>query len=230
MNTNKILKDAPKKNGQGYVVFEEKESVEKALEMNNTPVPNSHGLMFRVDRAKPTLDSARSVFVGNLPYKACEMTVRDHFKTGCGFEDDVIENVRVVRDPATQKCKGFGYVLLKDKSYIPYALDMHESKYKNKEIRVQVCGKRFKGRKGVAKEQPVETSGAFRRVLKNAAKKSTTRSLAGKEKKKRGVKKVGAHKSGNTGISKRQASEPSKGKRVKKIQKRMEKGMGKAKK
>ncbi len=230
VNTNKVLSDVPKKTGQGYVVFEEKESVDKALEMNNTPVPNSNGLLFRVDRAMPTHDSSRSVFVGNLPYKACEMSLRDHFKKGCGFEDDVIENVRIVRDPETQKCKGFGYVLLKDKSYIPYSLDMHESQYKNRDIRVQVCGKRFKGRKGAAKEEPDDTTnGALRRVLKKA-KKTTKQSLATagqKEKKKRGIKKTGPKKAG---ISKRAASEKKLDKRVKKIQKRVQKGMGKTKK
>lgn len=230
VNTNKILPDAPKKTGQGYVIFENQESVEKALKMNNTSIPNSKGLLFRVDHAKPTLDSSRSVFVGNLPYKADEMSVREHFKNGCGFGDDVIENVRIVRDSATQKCKGFGYVLLKDKSYLAYALEMHESQYKNKEMRVQVCGKRFKGRKGAAKEETRDTSGALQRVLKKA-KKNVTPTLSGdKERKKRGVKKVGAKKSGNSGMSKRAASEKKFGKRVKKIQKRLQKGMGKTKK
>jgi nucleolar protein 12 len=229
VNTKSILTDAPKKTAQGYVVFEVIESVEKALEMNNTQVPGTNGFLFRVDRAKPTHDSSRTVFIGNLPYKACEMTVRNHFNKGCGFEDDVIENVRIVRDPETHKCKGFGYVLLKDKSYVPYALDMHDSQYKNKDMRVQVCGKRFKGRKGAPKEQPTDASGAMRRVKKKVEKYKA--SMAGiKEKKKRGVKKTGPKKAGKSGISKRAASEKKIDKRVKKIQKRVQKGMGKTKK
>jgi len=230
VNTNKLM-DAPKKTGQGYVVFEEKESVEKALAMNSTPVPDSKGLLFRVDRATPTLDSTRSVFVGNLPYKADEMSVREHFKSGCGFEDDVIENVRLIRDTSTMQCKGFGYVLLKDKSYVPYALEMHDSKYKNKDMRVLVCGKRFKGRKG-AKKEGEEVSGGLGRLMKKPKKTAASTELlvGNKEKKKRGVKKVGVKKAGITGISKRAASEKKLDKRVKKIQKRMDKGMGKTKK
>lgn len=231
VNTDKLLSDAPKKNAQGYVVFEEASSVEKALEMNNTPVPESkNGLMFRVDRAKPTHDSTRSVFVGNLPYKTEEISLREHFKNGCGFDDDVIENVRIIRDSETSQCKGFGYILLKDKSYVPYVLDMHESTYKKKEIRVMVCGKRFKGRRGVKKEKK-EADGAMKRI-KERYKKTTAESLAaGKEKRKRGIKKVGPKKAGGqAGISKRAASEKKLDKRVKKIKKRLDKGMGKSKK
>jgi nucleolar protein 12 len=230
VNTSKLLADAPKKNAQGYVVFEEVESVDKALEMNNTPVPGSDGLMFRVDAANPTHDSTRSVFVGNLPYKTDEMSLRDHFKSGCGFEDDVIENVRVIRDSETSQCKGFGYILLKDKSYLPYVLDMHESTYKKKELRVMVCGKRFKGRRGAKKEKK-EVDGAMKRI-KDKYKKTTAESLAGnKEKRKRGTKKVGARKAtGQAGISKRAATDKKVDKRVKKIQKRLTTGMGKGKK
>jgi nucleolar protein 12 len=204
-------------------------SVEKALKMNNTPIPGSNGLIFRVDKVTPTYDSARSVFVGNLPYKTEEMSLRTHFKNGCGFEDDVIENVRIIRDPETFQCKGFGYVLLKDKSYVPYALEMHGSEYMKKEIRVLVCGKRFKGNKG-AKKQDNEVSGALRRVLKKAKKTTAESLLESKQKKKRGTKKVGAKKAGKVGISKRAATEKKLDKRVKKIQKRVQKGMGKVKK
>lgn len=229
VNTKKILEDTPKKTSQGYVVFEEADSVENALKMNNTPIPGADGLLFRVDRATPSHDSTRSVFIGNLPYKTDEMTLRSHFKNGCGFEDDVIENVRVVRDPETLQCKGFGYLLLKDKSYVPYALEMHGSEYMKKDIRVLVCGKRFKNKKGASK-QDNEVSGALRRVMKKAKKSTVESLLEGKEKKKRGTKKVGAKKAGKPGISKRAASEKKLDKRVKKIQKRIQHGMGKAKK
>mmetsp|Transcript_15707 Transcript_15707/g.29624 ORF Transcript_15707/g.29624 Transcript_15707/m.29624 type:complete len:388 (+) Transcript_15707:189-1352(+) len=229
VNTKRILEDAPKQTAQGYVVFESIDAVDKALKMNNTPIPDANGLLFRVDRATPTHDSTRSVFVGNLPYKTDEMTLRTHFKSGCGFEDDVIENVRIIRDPETFQCKGFGYVLLKDKSYVQYALEMNGSEYMKKEIRVLVCGKRFKGNKG-AKKQDNEVSGALRRVLKKAKKTTAESLLDSKQKKKRGTKKVGANKAGKAGISKRAATEKKLDKRVKKIQKRVQKGMGKVKK
>mmetsp|Transcript_295 Transcript_295/g.344 ORF Transcript_295/g.344 Transcript_295/m.344 type:complete len:162 (+) Transcript_295:837-1322(+) len=158
------------------------------------------------------------------------MSLREHFKSGCGFESDVIKNVRIVRDSETMQCKGFGYVLMKDKSYVPYALEMHETEYKKREIRVMVCGKRFKGRKGGKKAG--EKINPYKRRKETEAKKTQSAIDNGvrKIKKKRGVKKTGAHKaSGKTGISKRAASEKKVNKRVKQIQKRLQKGMGKSK-
>lgn len=197
--------------------------------MNNTAVPGSNDLLLRVDRAKPTHDASRSVFVGGLPYKTDENSLREHFKNGCGFENDVIENVRIVRDSETAQCKGIGYILLKDKTYVPYALEMNESEYKKKKLRVMVCGKRTKGKKGVKKDKK-ELNGALKRIMEKR-KKTTAESLKGtKDKKKRGSKKAGAKKAAQPGISKRAASEKKLDKRVKKIQKRLKTGMGKTKK
>ena len=241
VNTKKFLEDSPKNTAQGYVVFEKVESVEKALKKNNEEIPNSNGLILRVDRSKPTLDSSRSVFIGNLPYKASEMTLRSHFCVGCGWgvNDDIVEGMRIVRDKETMQCKGFGYLLLKDKSYVPQALDMHESEYMKRKIRVLVCGKRFKNRQGAPKEgKTAAITGAQRRVKKAALDKSEKLSkktndllIGKKDKKKRGMKKkTPVKKSGNAGISKRAASEKKLDKRAKKIQKRIQKGMGKSKK
>jgi nucleolar protein 12 len=235
-NTGKILQDNPKKTSQGYVVFEDKASVETALQMNNTVHEKSNGLILRVDRCKPTIDSTRSVFVGNLKYGADEMSLRKHFENGCGFESDVIENVRIIRDAETMKCKGFGYILFKDKSYIPYALEMHDSIYMKKELRVLVCGKRFKGKRGAQKEKTangttVHVHPAEQRLMKKS-KLTAEDILKSKEdkKKKRGVKKTGAKQAMKSGISKRAAVGKKMDKRLKKIEKRISKGMGKAKK
>ena len=229
-NTNQLLENSAKKTVQGYVVFKEKDAVQEALKMNNKIV---EGLRIRVDSGEPTMDSTRSVFVGNLPYAASETSLRRHFCKGCGWDEDdnSVEGVRIVRDPTTMQCKGIGYVLLKDKSLVPEALEMHESKYMKRDIRVTVCGKRFKGRKGAPKElkRTRELIGAERRVTK----KNTTKNdilYAPKEKKKRGNKKIGVVKATNKGISKRAASTKKVEKRVKQIQKRMTKGMGKNKK
>jgi len=159
VNTNKLLADAPKKTAQGYVVLETAESVQAALRLDNTLLPGcTDGLRLRIDHATPTIDSTRSVFVGNLKYGADETTLRNHFITGCGWDasedddmKDVVVAVRLIRDKETMQCKGFGYVLLKDKSYVSQALKMmHDSEYMNRTIRVMVCGKRFKGKRGVA--------------------------------------------------------------------------------
>jgi len=233
VNTKQFLPNAPKNTIQGYVVYENIESVQTAIQYNNQPLPNSN-LILRIDTAKPTMDSTRSVFVGNLPYKAKESTLREHFMKGCDItEENAIEGVRIVRDKETSECKGFGYVLFVDKSYVPDALKMHGSTYMKKELRVLVCGKRFKGRKGAPKEERIINNGAHKRIV-NAGLSSTKKLVLGvKDKKKRGIKKIGVNKAaGNntSGISKRSKSDKKLKLRVKKIEKRLTKGMGKTKK
>uniref|UniRef100_A0A7S2RD22 RRM domain-containing protein n=1 Tax=Eucampia antarctica TaxID=49252 RepID=A0A7S2RD22_9STRA len=259
VNTNKMQKSM-KKTAQGYVVFESEASIPAALELNGKSIEGTE-LFLRVDRAKATVDSSRSVFVGNLPYRTDESTLRKHFVTGCVLEEDDIENVRIVRDSETMQCRGFGYVLLKGKHLIPEMLNMNDTEYMKKSIRVQICGKRFKGKKGKGPKKKDELIGAAKRHAENFNKEATKKqklsppkvnnSKTGKDKvdsnktgkdkvnsiktskdnaKKRGIKKLTPHKAGPSGISKRKASAKKVEKRVKKIQKRMDKGMGKTKK
>ena len=222
-------------------MFVSKDSVEEALKLNNTTVGNE-GLRLRVDHAAPTQDASRSVFVGNLPFAADETTLRKHFCDGCGCDEADVEGVRIIRDKETMQCKGFGYVLFRDATMVAVALrKMHESKYMKRDLRVTVCGKRFKGRRGEAKEESkrrsfegkrssAATEGAIKRILgkkptkadEKASKKK--RRARGETKKGKGTK-IGAK---SAGLSKRAAAEAKVGKRMKKIQKRVSKGMGKA--
>ncbi len=259
--------DTSKKNTiHGYVVFEEAASVAKALLLNNTLLPDTQ-IRIRVDSASPTLDPSRSVFVGNLPYHADETSLQKHFVEGCDFTSpEDVEGVRIVRDPTTFACKGFGYVLFKTKAMSATALSkMHESVYMKRTLRVMVCGKRFKGRRGQAKtaneEMPAKSTpnkpksrqpppsqdkekaavstsastpiAALRRILRKEQQHKDTNSKTNKRKRgttpgtsSSGKKNVTAKKSG---VSKRAVAEAKTGKRVKKIQKRINKGMGKGK-
>lgn len=224
-NTKLINADA-KSSVLGYVVFADKESVERALQLNNTEIgdPSSkQKRRMRVDTAKPSTDAGRSVFVGNLPYGANEDSLQEHFCHGCDLTINDVEGVRVVRDPSTFQCRGFGYVLFRDRSIVAEALRrMHGSTYMGRELRVQVCGKRTKGRRGEAapakKEQPPSV-GALKRLLTKQATESPKKRRARAEKKPKARK---------AGVSKRAALEAKTEKRVKKIQKRITKGMGKA--
>lgn len=244
VNTKQVdYENAVKDTVQGYVVFKEEDSVAKALELNNKLVVS--GRRIRVDRASPSVEPSRSVFCGNLPYGADEETLQDHFVKGCDFDDGDVEGVRIIRDKETYRCKGFGYVLLKEKSLVPTALKLHESIYMKKPIRVLVCGKRFKNKKGnddgaskkriipteitgtVSAPKEEVTVGAFRRILAKQSKEASTIN-----KRKRGEKKKTsvAKKGGPVGVSKRAVLEKKVDKRVKKIQKRISKGMGKTRK
>lgn len=239
-NTNKLDTTA-KLTAQGYVVFSSKDSVEEALKLNNTTV-GSEGLFLRVDHAKPTQDASRSVFVGNLPYQADETTLHKHFCRGCACDEEEVEGVRIIRDKETMQCKGFGYVLFRDTSMVAVALrKMHESKYMKRDLRVTVCGKRFKGRKGEAKEDSKRRSfegkrseasseGAIKRILGKKPSKADEKASSKKRRARGETNKGKGTKSGakGAGLSKRAASEAKAGKRLKKIQKRVSKGMGKA--
>ena len=239
-NTNKI-DTSSKKAAQGYVVFVSKDSVEEALKLNNTTI-GSEGLLLRVDHATPTQDASRSVFVGNLPYQADETTLHKHFCKGCGCEDEEVEGVRIIRDKETMQCKGFGYVLFRDQSMVAVALrKMHESKYMKRDLRVTVCGKRFKGRKGQAKDDSKGRSfegkrsgaaaeGAIKRILGKKPSKADEKASS-KKRRARGETNKGMGAKGgakSAGVSKRAAKHGKADKRMKKIQKRITKGMGKA--
>lgn len=239
-NTNKLDATA-KSTAQGYVVFASKESVPNALKLNNTTV--GEGLFLRVDHATPTMDASRSVFVGNLPYQADESTLHKHFCDGCGCDDEDVEGVRIIRDKETMQCKGFGYVLFRDQSMVTVALrKMHESKYMKRPLRVTVCGKRFKGRRGEAKNDDgkrrsfegkrssAQAEGAIKRILGKKPSKKDEK-VSSKKRRARGETRKGkgaAKGAKSAGLSKRAAAEAKADKRMKKIQKRVSKGMGKA--
>jgi nucleolar protein 12 len=219
---------------QGYVVFKNLDTVAKALELNNKLV--FEDMRIRVDRDTPTVDPSRSVFVGNLPYGTKESTLQDHFQQGCLFEDGDVVGVRIVRDKETFQCKGFGYVLFSEKSLVPAALKLHQSTYMKKSIRVMVCGKRLKGKKGdtrpkyKAKPETGEqktTVGAFRRIIGKQQKEAsvTHKRKRGGEKNKNGP----GTKAAAGGLSKRAALDKKVDMKVKKLEKRASKGMGKNK-
>jgi nucleolar protein 12 len=259
-NTGKVSIDGTsKRSAQGYVVFESIESVDVALSMNNMSYEN-HTL--RVDGADPTVDPSRSVFVGNLPYGADEETLREHFGRILTNGEDLnegegcaISGVRIVRDGDTQKCKGFGYVTLRDGTLISSAMRAHGTTYMKRELRVMICGKRFKGKRGGGGDGSYsERKSMGRRSFegRRATTKGGTSSSTGGEQssKKRKIsvddsiadggatrrrrarsEKRTVYNSGTkpSGLSKRAASAQKANKRVKKLQNRVVKGMGKKK-
>lgn len=267
VNTNKINTDA-RSTSQGYVVFEKSSSIEAALKLNNKVVPRfSAGdgtspktaqLRMRVDTSNPTNDHTRSIFIGNLPYATDEESLRIHVETSCGFESSdatpAVEGVRVVRDAETQQCKGFSYVLLRDRGLVTEAIrGLTGTVYQKRELRVQVCGKRTKATRGVTGDKKPKgsgfegrranlesyTSGAQRRMLgklktggvvgSKATKAPTRKRRTPSEKSDALNKNIGVKRAPD-GVSRRQASEAKLNKRVKKLQKRVDKGMGKTKK
>ena len=232
-NLGKMLEADGRKCAQGYVVFASLDSVEKALEMNNT---EHGGFTLRVDHASPTNDASRSVFVGNLPYAAEEETLRSHFETYLSRFDvnerdgSAVSGVRIIRDKDTQQCKGIGYIILRDATLVSLALGLHESKYMRRELRVQVCGKRYKKSTNNAAKKKRAFEG-LRATAGRSSKKTKPDEKGGnvRNAKRRRSRSDKSTAPGKAGISKRAAAEQKVNKRVKKLQKRATKGMGKKK-
>lgn len=142
----KILNDS-KDNCNAYVTFAEQASVAKALALNGATFML---MKIRVDHENPVVDPKRSVFVGNVGFNVSDEKVRKFFakRLKSDEEPNPVENVRIVRDRASGVGKGFGYVLLKNAMLAGKALSLHETNLDSRPIRVQVCGKRFKNKKG----------------------------------------------------------------------------------
>ncbi|GMF38703.1 unnamed protein product [Phytophthora lilii] len=149
----KILTTA-KDNCNAYVTFVEKSSVEAALKLNGTTLVEKK---IRVDRCDPVIDARRSVFIGNVPLKCTDEQMLQFFAKRLRTEEepDPIENVRLIRDRESGLGKGFGYLLLKTPALVAQTLALRDLKMETRELRVQVCGKRFKNNRGeeTAKEK-----------------------------------------------------------------------------
>ncbi|XP_036684130.1 RNA-binding protein 34 isoform X1 [Balaenoptera musculus] len=121
------------KNINAYVVFKDESAATKALERNGAQIAD--GFRVRVDLASETSSrDKRSVFVGNLPYKAEESAVEKHF-LDCGNT----VAVRVVRDPDTGASRGFGYVLFENTDAVHLALKLNNSELMGRKLRVMRC-------------------------------------------------------------------------------------------
>ncbi|KAM5235040.1 RNA-binding protein 34 [Ctenodactylus gundi] len=118
------------KNINAYVVFKDESAATKALKSNGAQI--AAGFRIRVDLASETSTrDKRSVFVGNLPYKAEESAVEEHF-LDCGQ----IVAVRIVRDPVTGAGRGFGYVLFENTDAVHLALKLNNSELMGRKLRV----------------------------------------------------------------------------------------------
>ncbi|EQC37063.1 hypothetical protein SDRG_05290 [Saprolegnia diclina VS20] len=143
---NKKLFVEGRDNCNAYVVFASEDSIAAALALNGAEF---HEKKIRVDRKVLTTDPKRTVFVGNMAFAATEDEIRNHFESNLEKDDEdegsaLVESVRIIRDKDTHLGKGFGYVLLKDVTTAAKALKLDGSKIGKRELRVSVCGKRFK--------------------------------------------------------------------------------------
>lgn len=114
-----------------YVVFEDAQSCQNALEANGQIFRDNH---IRVDTvsAEKEHDQKKAIFVGNIPFDAKDEDLWKVF-ADCGE----IESVRLVRDGLTGMGKGYGYVNFKSNDSVELALEMTDVKIKKRELRIK---------------------------------------------------------------------------------------------
>ena len=136
----------------GYLVFVEKESADKAAQQENGKL--FLGKHIRVDVAdnKKRLANQLTVFVGNLPYDVEDEILWDHFEK-CGK----ITAVRVVRDKEFNIGKGFGYVSFEKQNDVHNALKMNESECAGRKLRVTKAMRQKKKNPQISRSQVIKS-------------------------------------------------------------------------
>ncbi|KAL4138326.1 hypothetical protein PRIC2_001832 [Phytophthora ramorum] len=144
---NKKILTTAKDNCNAYVTFADESSVEAALKLSGSMLVQKK---IRVDRSDPVIDARRSVFIGNVPFKCTDEQMMLFFAKRLRTEEEPepIENVRLIRDRESGLGKGFGYLLLKTQALVAKTLALRDLKMETRELRLQVCGKRFKNNRG----------------------------------------------------------------------------------
>lgn len=224
----KLIDTSIKSNAQGYVVFESIDSVSKGLQMNNTKVQDDETeeeYVIRVDTVPPTINNDLSIFIGNLRFRVQEQTLRNFFQEKCGGADDIIQNVRIVRDNKTMQCKGVAYILFKNYGAVKKAVTVNGTKFEGRELRIMRCKKQIK------KQRKDIAPGAMRRLKEKEAKKSAihfNKNDSSTKKKKVLVRRKTSHakhKKGQrpSGVTKRAAKEKKLKDTMKKVEKRFKK-------
>lgn len=142
-----IAKDVDLENVMNsYVVFKKKDDSLKALKLNGVLYKDHH---LRVDHlTHPTKkDNKLSVFVGNLDFQEKEESLWKYFNDKLIAKEDkkdttnVIDNVRIVRDPKTSFGKGFAIVQFSDTNYVTKALLLDGKKMGKRSLRITRCKK-----------------------------------------------------------------------------------------
>lgn len=122
-----------------YVVFKSKDVSLKAVKLNGKIYKENH-LRFDHLTHPSKKDNKLSVFVGNVSFEETEEKLWRYFNKALGGEE-VVENVRIVRDPKTSFGKGFAILQFTDSNYVSKALLLNNKKMNGRPLRVTRCKK-----------------------------------------------------------------------------------------
>lgn len=122
-----------------YILYKNKESVEKALVENGKEYDDHH---IRVDictTKNHKQEKNRTLFIGNLPFSCTNEDLRKFFNDNLKDKDCEIENLRIIRDRHTNICKGIGYIVFKNQDIIKDALLLNNKEFQGRNIRITKC-------------------------------------------------------------------------------------------
>lgn len=178
-----------------WIVLKDAETVTRALALNGTVFKNNHLRVTRGNEKSSSMDTKRTIFVGNLKYSANEEKLREIFSS-CGD----IEYVRCLNDD--KGCKGVAYVCFKAPEAVGLALELNETILDERPIHVE----RYSVKKlGAKKTRDVAEGEIKKKSAGGTIRKDKTKKIKGdnlktkqgtdtsKKSKFRGVKVEGAN-------------------------------------
>jgi len=158
LKANKVNENATTKNA--YIIFDNEESVNKALVKNNENVIDFHIRVDKVTKTKKDIDNDcnNSIFIGNIPFTAQEEAIRAALLP-CG----AIEYVRLIRDKATNIGKGIGYVKFVDSAGVLFAMKMKDTiEIEGRKLRIDNCKSKTKLDAALNKKEKHDKKQAYR--------------------------------------------------------------------
>ena len=102
---------------------------------DNLQKPHSNSIMVNETRNTHTLDTNNEVatlYVGNIPYKASEKQIIEHFETVAN-----VHSIRLMKDKRTGKRKGFGFIEVPPRSATDVIKSMNESIFMERNLIVR---------------------------------------------------------------------------------------------
>ena len=78
--------------------------------------------------------SSTTLYVGNLPYRANEQAVRDHFS-----EQGKVFSVRLMKDRRTGKRKGYGFVEMDSRDADKVIRNLNDSEFQERTLKVRLA-------------------------------------------------------------------------------------------
>eukprot|EP00796_Vickermania_ingenoplastis_P005303 gene5303-3806_t len=127
-----VRKDT-KATATAYVLFEERASVQRALEKNSLVVNGHHIVVTKLDAEDSAYPPETSIFLGNVAYDTTEEDIWNFFSLH-GIHD--VKRVRLVRDRDTGACKGFGYVEFLHASSVKKGIETRGDLLNGRELRI----------------------------------------------------------------------------------------------